>query len=181
MDNFFHLFALLQKKERKPDNDLPLVVESPAFNNEGFIPGQYTGFGKNISPPIKWSTIPFGTKSFALICDEFYLMKEIITHWILFNIPKNMNKIDEYVPEFHKFDAGNEADIRQGVNEFKKIGYDGPNTSTGLHKYYFRLYAIDIKLELDNGITKAQLLQAMEGHILSEGELIGKYSHQDTN
>jgi hypothetical protein len=95
-------------------------------------------------------------------------------HWVLFNLPAGVSELSESVPPESELDDGS----RQGTNDFGRIGYGGPCPPGGTHRYYFKLYALDIVLELEAGARKPQLLEAMEGHILAEGQLMGKYSRQ---
>lgn len=148
-----------------------MELKSSAFQNNEVIPKLYTCDGKDISPPLNWSDVPEKTKSLALICDDPDAPGKIWVHWVGYNID----------PSFKIFPANilpkatSENSFNQGINDFKKIGYGGPCPLNGIHRYFFKLYALDSKLNLDNGVTKEKLLKAMEGHILSEAELIGRY------
>jgi Raf kinase inhibitor-like YbhB/YbcL family protein len=152
-----------------------MQLTSSAFQEGARIPKQYTGDGKDSSPPLAWSGEPKeGTKSFALICDDPDApRKEPWVHWVLFNLPADKHELPDAVPR-----DGNLADgARQGTNDFGNLGYGGPAPPAGKpHRYFFKLYALDTQLDLPMGATKAQLEQALRGHIHAEGRLIGTYS-----
>ena len=146
-------------------------LTSSAFNHEGFIPKKYTCDGADISPPLKWDSIPTGTKSFAIICDDPDAPVGTWVHWVYYDIPKEAKDLPEKVaPTEHPANGG-----KQGINDFRKIGYGGPCPPGGTHRYYFKLYALDTMLNIPPGVTKNQLLEAMENHILSQTQLMGKY------
>ena len=151
---------------------MEIKMESTAFNEGGMIPKRYTCDGTDISPPLSWTSVPNGTKSLALICDDPDAPMGTWVHWVLFNIPSDMKELPEGVPLQKKLENG----AIQGINDFHKIGYGGPCPPGGTHRYYFKLYALDTEMNLEAGITKAELLKAMEGHILAEGQLMGRYT-----
>ena len=148
-----------------------MKLVSSAFSEGGMIPSQYTCDGKDISPPLQWSDVPEGVKSFALICDDPDAPMGTWVHWVIYNIPDTLRQLPEAVPATEKLSDG----TLQGKNDFKRFGYGGPCPPGGTHRYFFKLYALDTKLDLAPGATKAQLLDAMKGHILAEAQLIGKY------
>lgn len=151
---------------------MALKLESPAFSPGGDIPRQYTCDGPDLSPPLRWSDPPAGTQSLALICDDPDAPAGTWVHWVLYRIPPSARELPEGIPKQEELADGS----RQGRNDFRKIGYGGPCPPRGpKHRYYFRLYALDIVPDLPAGATKAQLLQAMDGHILAQGELMGRY------
>jgi Raf kinase inhibitor-like YbhB/YbcL family protein len=149
-----------------------LNVTSTAFNDGGFIPKKYTCDSSNISPPLKWSGVPEKTKSIALICDDPDAPMGTWVHWVVYDIPPELDSFPENVPPDKIMETG----ASQGTNDFRKIGYGGPCPPGGTHRYFFKVYALDNLLELSPGLTKGELLIAMEGHILAEGKLIGRYS-----
>lgn len=149
-------------------------VTSSAFTEGSVIPAKYTCDGEDISPPLEWKNASAGTKSFVLICDDPDAPGSTWVHWVAYNIPPETNKLDENVKPEKEFKDG----MRQGNNSWPKIGYGGPCPPSGIHRYYFKLYALDTMLELKLGATKAQVLHAMKGHILAEGQLMGKYKRQ---
>jgi len=151
-----------------------MQITSPAFTDSSMVPSKYTCDGQDISPPLEWKDVPAGTKSFALICDDPDAPIGTWVHWVAYNISPNITKLDENV----KPEKESKNVMRQGNNDWSKIGYGGPCPPGGTHRYYFKLYALDNMLDLKSGPTKAQLLQAMKGHILAESQLIGKYTRQ---
>ncbi|MFQ5722200.1 MAG: YbhB/YbcL family Raf kinase inhibitor-like protein, partial [Candidatus Aminicenantales bacterium] len=137
-----------------------------AFEEAGMIPKQYTCDGEDISPPLSWTSVPEGTKSLALICDDPDAPMGTWVHWLVWNIGPSITSIGENsVPER----------AVQGMNSFGKQPYGGPCPPSGTHHYHFKLYALDTKLELDSSSEKRALELAMEGHILDQAELIGLY------
>ncbi len=148
-----------------------LEIKSPAFENNKLIPKQYTCNGINISPPLFWSKIPVTTKSLALISDDPDAPMGTWVHWIIYNMPPISKGLQEGVLPLQNFSH----DTKQGLNDFNKIGYGGPCPPSGTHRYFFKLYALDTKLNLEAGATKKQLENAMKDHILAQAELIGKY------
>lgn len=148
-----------------------MKVISSAFSEGEMIPGKYTCDDINVSPPLEWSGAPESTKTFALICDDPDAPMGTWVHWVLFNLPANINELNENIPPLGKLPNG----ANQGSNDFRKIGYGGPCPPEGTHRYYFKIYALDAELSIDPGITKSELLKAMEGHILSEAQLMGRY------
>lgn len=151
---------------------MELVITSAAFKDSGFIPRKYTCDSSNISPPLQWSGVPRDTKSIALICDDPDAPMGTWVHWVIYNIPPDINSLPEDVPANKTLETG----AMQGTNDFRKIGYGGPCPPGGTHRYFFKIYALDNLLELNPGLTKDDLINAMEGHILTEGKLMGRYS-----
>ncbi len=150
-----------------------MQVTSTAFQEDAAIPMQYTGDGKDLSPPLQWSGAPAGTKSFALICDDPDAPRlQPWVHWVLFNLPPDSKELEEGVPAKQVLASG----AKQGGNDFGNLGYGGPAPPKGKpHRYYFKLYALDTMLELNEGATKQELEKAMKGHILAQGQLMGTY------
>ena len=144
---------------------------SSAFTNNGVIPKQYSCDGINTSPPLLWSGIPDDTKSLALILDDPDAPAGTWVHWIIFNMPPNLKGLQEGVLPLKDFSH----DTKQGLNDFKKIGYGGPCPPSGTHRYFFKLYALDTKISLEGGATKKDLENSMKGHVIAQAELIGKY------
>jgi Raf kinase inhibitor-like YbhB/YbcL family protein len=146
-------------------------IRSKAFLEGGMIPAKYTCDGENVSPPLEWTNAPSGTKSFALISDDPDAPAGTWVHWVIYNIPPEVTKLDEQIKPEKEFKTG----MRQGNNDWPKIGYGGPCPPSGMHRYYFKLYAVDALLDLKPGATKSQVLQAMKGHVLAEAQLMAKY------
>lgn len=149
----------------------PLTVTSTAFNDGDKIPAKYTCDGADVSPQLAWTGTPTGTKSFVVICDDPDAPGGTFVHWVIFNIPATLAGLDENIPKQGTLANGS----RQGRNDMGRIGYDGPCPPRGTHRYFYKVYALDIKLGLAAGATKAQVVNAMKGHILAQGELIGRF------
>jgi Raf kinase inhibitor-like YbhB/YbcL family protein len=147
---------------------------STAFKEGEMIPQKYTCDGQNISPPLKWGSASAQTKSFALIVDDPDAPAGIWVHWVIFNIPPATTGLPENVPTIDSLPDGS----MQGKNDSREIGYDGPCPPGGTHRYYFKLYALDTMLKLSSGSTKTDLLKAMEGHIVAQVQLMGRYSRK---
>jgi len=140
-----------------------MKITSPAFKNNELIPAKYTCDGENISPPLVIENIPDGTKSLALICDDPDAPMGTWVHWVVFDI--------EVAGEIKE----NSIPGKQGINDFRKKNYGGPCPPSGTHRYFFKIYALDTKLGLNEGISKKELEKSMNGHILQEAQLIGLY------
>jgi Raf kinase inhibitor-like YbhB/YbcL family protein len=151
---------------------MPIELTTNAFREGETIPKPYTADGKDVSPPLQWGEPPAGTKSFALICDDPDAPRGIWVHWVVYHLPAALRKLDEGVPTQPDLPNGG----KQGKNDFGKIGYGGPAPPKGKpHRYLFKLYALDASLDLPPGATKEQLVKAMAGHVLGEGQLMGTY------
>jgi Raf kinase inhibitor-like YbhB/YbcL family protein len=148
-----------------------MIITCPSFEPGELIPPVYTCDGKDLSPPLRWTDAPAGTKSFALISDDPDAPVGTWVHWVVWNIPSSVNSLEENQPKKESLPGG----IRQGTNDFQRVGYGGPCPPSGTHRYYFRLYALDTLLDLPATTTKARLEKAMKGHVLGEAELMGKY------
>ena len=153
---------------------MTMVITSPAFLPEGEIPRRYTCDGEDISPALDWSGLPEGTKSIALISDDPDAPMGTWVHWVLFNLPGETKELAEHIPPDKTLTNG----ARQGANDFRKIGYGGPCPPGGTHRYFFKIYALDTQFDLPPGAKKAELLKAMQGHILGQGQLMGKYKRR---
>jgi len=155
----------------KGGGEMKLSLTSEAFQEGGMIPRKYTCDGPDVSPPLAWSPVPAGAKSIALICDDPDAPMGTWVHWVVFNLPGDASGVPEGISPRENLENG----ARQGVNDFGRIGYGGPCPPRGTHRYFFKLYALDVKLDLSGRVTKERLLRGMEGHILAEGHLMGKY------
>jgi Raf kinase inhibitor-like YbhB/YbcL family protein len=151
-----------------------LMVMSQAFKNGEPIPSKYACDGEDISPPISWSGAPQQTRSYALIVDDIDAPMGKFTHWVIFNIPAVESSLEEGVPTVGTLSNG----ATQGRNGFGQIGYGGPCPPSGTHRYVFHLYALDTLLSLQASFTERDVLEAMKGHVLAEGELAGLYSRR---
>ena len=154
-----------------------MKVTSTAFLEGGTIPKEYTADGDDISPPLFWSGAPAGTKTFAVVCDDPDAPRnDPWVHWVLFNLAANATSDSYVLPEHVPAQEDLGALGRQGRNDFRKIGYGGPAPPPGKpHRYYFKVYALNVLLDIKPGATKQQLEHAMKGHIVAEGKLMGKY------
>ncbi|MEW6235300.1 MAG: YbhB/YbcL family Raf kinase inhibitor-like protein [Candidatus Omnitrophota bacterium] len=150
---------------------MKLTVKSAAFQEGGMIPKSYTCDGKNVSPPLAWDHGPAETKGYALICDDPDAPMGTWVHWVLFNLPASIVELPENVPAKETLENG----ARHGINDFRKLGYGGPCPPSGTHRYFFRVYALDAEMALKPGASKAELVKAMKGRVLAEGQLMGKY------
>ena len=152
---------------------MALELTSAAFQGGQPIPRQYTGDGRNLSPPLTWRDPPAGTRSLALICEDPDAPRGTFTHWVAFNLPAESGELGEGVPAEPTLPNG----TVQGTNDFGRAGYGGPKPPPGKpHRYVFQLYALDRPLDVPPGATKAQLLVAMKGHILGAAQLVGTYA-----
>lgn len=151
---------------------MSIEFTSTAFQQGTPIPKQYSGDDADQSPPLSWSEPPTGTKSIALICDDPDAPRGTWVHWVLFNLPPTVRELEEGVPTTATLGSG----AKQGKNDFGNIGYGGPAPPKGKpHRYFFKLYALAVTVDLPPGSTKADLEAAMKGHILAEGQLMGTY------
>ncbi|HET9952168.1 MAG TPA: YbhB/YbcL family Raf kinase inhibitor-like protein [Candidatus Eisenbacteria bacterium] len=149
-----------------------LQVSSPAFKEGDTIPTKFTADGVDVSPPLVWSGVPQGTKSLALICDDPDAPMGTWVHWVLYGISADRTSLGEGVPH----DGAVKGIGLQGTTDFKHTGYGGPSPPHGKpHRYYFKLYALDAEPDLKAGARKRDLEKAMNGHVLAEGKLMGKY------
>jgi Raf kinase inhibitor-like YbhB/YbcL family protein len=166
--------SLLPGKEPRT---LAIHIESPAFAGGGIIPKLYTCDGKDVSPPLKWSGIPEGARSIALICEDPDAPRGTWTHWVIFDLPASIGGLGEGVPAQERVPVteGGETAI-QGKNDFGKPGYGGPCPPSGSHRYFFRIYALDTEPGLAPETTRQDLLRSIKGHVLAEGELMSTYS-----
>ncbi|MDE3056410.1 MAG: YbhB/YbcL family Raf kinase inhibitor-like protein [Bacteroidota bacterium] len=152
---------------------MSITVISAAFNDGELIPKKFTCDGANISPALTWSSFPARTKTFAIIADDPDAPAGTWVHWVVFNIPQSVATLSENIPHDEILSNG----AKQGKNDFGDIGYGGPCPPRGTHRYFFKMYALDTALNLEAGCTKEDLLDAMHGHILAQGQLMGRYHH----
>jgi Raf kinase inhibitor-like YbhB/YbcL family protein len=149
-----------------------IEVTSPAFEPGGAIPQRYTGEGRNVSPPLIWKGLPDETKEIALICDDPDApTPNPWVHWVVYKIPAGVMGFRE---------GSTQGEALEGKNDFGTLGYGGPMPPRGhgAHHYHFKVYALDAELGVAAGLTKEQLLEAMEGHLLDESELVGTYERK---
>jgi Raf kinase inhibitor-like YbhB/YbcL family protein len=153
-----------------------LKIESPGFATGGDMPSRYTCDDANTSPPLRFSGLPDGVKSLALIVDDPdapdpAAPKRVFVHWVLYNLPATVRELEEGVTR-----AALPADAREGINDNGHTGYDGPCPPIGRHRYFHKLYALDVVLpDLGPDTRKTDLERAMRGHVLAEASIIGTY------
>ncbi|MGB9074790.1 MAG: YbhB/YbcL family Raf kinase inhibitor-like protein [Terriglobales bacterium] len=151
---------------------MAFAVRSTDFANGSEIPRAFTCDGEDRSPALEWSEAPAGTKTFALIADDPDAPVGTWVHWVIFNIPAGTRGLGGAVDKKEQLADG----TRQGRNDFRKIGYNGPCPPPGkAHRYFFKLYALGTELTLPAGASKSELERAMEGHILDRAEWMGRY------
>ena len=151
---------------------MSIQVTSSAFAEGQPIPRKHTADDRDVSPPLKWSGAPTNSQSFALIADDPDAPVGTWVHWVLYDLPPGTTELAENVERSQYLPNG----ARQGLNDFHRLGYGGPSPPPGKpHRYFFKLYALDKPLDLKPGATKKELLKAMEGHVLAEGQLLGTY------
>ena len=148
-----------------------IKITSKVFNEGEIIHDRYACRGVNVSPPLEWEQVQ-GTIKYAIICEDPDAPSGTWTHWIIFNLPNNTTSLSEWVMEREEIDNG----TKQGFNDFGTIGYRGPCPPGGTHRYYYTVYALDTEIQLPAKITKDDLLEAMDGHIINKGHLMGIYT-----
>jgi Raf kinase inhibitor-like YbhB/YbcL family protein len=153
-----------------------MKITSSAFPHNGQIPTQYTCEGEDVSPPLSWSDVPPGAKSLALIVDDPdapdpAAPKMTWVHWVLYDIPPNVAGLPEAVKSLP-------PGTREGLNDWQRTSYGGPCPPVGRHRYFFKLYALDVELPDLRHPRKAALEKAMKGHVLTEAQLFGTYQKQ---
>lgn len=163
----------LTTNHKKPMEQHALQVRSPAFQDEQPIPSKYTCDGENLSPPLALEGVPEGAVSLALIVEDPDVPKHLRedgmwNHWVIFNIP----------PSVTRFGEGESPQGTRGITTSDTLAYTGPCPPDGTHRYFFKIFALDSILELEEGATKEAVLEAMDGHVLASSELIGTYKRQ---
>ncbi len=154
---------------------MAIQLTSSAFAEGSAIPAKYTCDGEDVSPPLRWSNTPPEARSIALIADDPDAPVGTWVHWVLYNLPSNVTELEAGVPATESLPNG----AGQGLNDFKRIGYGGPCPPRGSpHRYFFKIYALNAELRLKSRVTKKDLTQMMEGHILAEGQLMGTYQRK---
>ncbi|MFH7027984.1 MAG: YbhB/YbcL family Raf kinase inhibitor-like protein [Heteroscytonema crispum UTEX LB 1556] len=153
-----------------------MEIRSPAFFIGNTIPFKYTCDGDNISPPLQWESPPPGTNSFALIVDDPDAPSHTFNHWILYNLSADIRELPEGIANNPRLSNGGV----QGKNSFGELGFGGPCPpfNDGAHRYFFKIFALDQKLDLPPGASKEQVMAAMEGHVLDAAEVMGRYARE---
>lgn len=149
-----------------------IKIKSSAFEEGEIIPKKYSCEGVNVSPPLQWSSSPADVESFVLICEDPDAPSGLWAHWIIFNLPAETTALPEFIMEREVLENG----AQQGLNDFGTIGYRGPCPPGGTHRYYYRIFALDIMLHLTSRINRQDLLEAMIGHIIDQGHIMGIYT-----
>ena len=171
---FVYLGASLSAQQK-------LVVESPVMKAGAMMPRDYTPDGRNVSPPLTWSNIPAGTREFAVVCEDFDAGNPPpFVHWVIYKIPPTAKGLPENVPIDVSVPMPAEiAGAVQGLNGFKRAMYRGPAPPAGKpHGYHFVVYALDAALNLKPHLTRAELLEAVEGHVIGQGEIVPIYERK---
>lgn len=158
-------------KPWKGGGEMELTVLSAAFAMGAAIPPKYTCMGEDVSPPLSWSQVPEGTQSIAIISDDPDAPGGDWVHWLIWNLPPDTRELKEGVPRAARLENG----AVQGTTDWGQPGYRGPCPPSGTHRYFFKVYALDTKLNLPPSARKRDLLKAMEGHILAQGQLMGTF------
>jgi Raf kinase inhibitor-like YbhB/YbcL family protein len=154
---------------------MPFELTSSAIRAHQDLPTRFSCDGARHSPPLAWSGAPQQTATFALIVDDPDAPHGVFTHWVLFNLPADLDHLDENLPPESQLASG----ARQGFNDFGRIGYGAPCPPRGeTHRYCFTLYALDTQLRLPTGATRQQTLQALQPHILAQAQLVAVYHRQ---
>ena len=151
---------------------MEISLKSPSFEEGEMIPVRFTCDGADISPELVWESIPEECQTLAIICDDPDAPMGTWVHWIIYNIPADLGGLEAEIPADDILPSG----AVQGNNSWSRVGYGGPCPPGGTHRYFFKIYALDTKLDIGPGATKSHLKDAMEGHILAQGQLMGRYS-----
>jgi Raf kinase inhibitor-like YbhB/YbcL family protein len=162
------------KSNQKGEVKMDFKLESPVFSNGSMIPEKYSCDGEDISPVVEWKNVPEGTQSLALIMDDPDAPAGIWVHWVIYDIPPSNNRLPENVSKKDIKLSGTLSGALQGTNSWGNTGYGGPCPPRGVHRFFFKLYALDTLLKQEN-LNKKKLLDAMKNHILAQTELMGKY------
>ena len=173
----FIFSELTCSQKKSQEKKMGIKITSLAFSEGDDIPSKYTCDGANVSPQLSWSTTSAGVKSYALIADDPDAPGGDFVHWIIYNIPASVKELHEDVTPSRNIPD----EVMLGTNSFGRIGYSGPCPPSGkAHRYFFRFYALNTILHhLESGATKKQLLNAMQGHIVDEGYLMGRYKRSN--
>ena len=163
-----------------------ISVTSSAFDHHGMVPESNSAYGENVSIDLTWADLPEGTQQLALICDdpkvvEIGMMEQPFVHWVMYNIPASASGLPAGLPADATFEMEGLEGTVNGLNGLRRPGYFGPRPPANgqLHAYHFRVYALDDALNLEPGLDKAELLDAMNGHVLATGMLMGHYERKE--
>ena len=152
-------------------NVMAMELKSQAFEDGGRIPSRYACDGDNFSPPLAWSGVPRNARSLVLIVEDPDAPSGVFDHWLLYDLAPDWNSLDINAGPKQGLPPG----ALEGKNSYGQLGWGGPCPPSGEHRYIFQLYALDVKLDLKAGASKQDLRQAMQGHVLDQGTLMGRY------
>lgn len=167
-------FVSANSQTKNGGKKMEIKLQSSAFKKGYSIPSKYTCDGANISPQLKWNNPAKGTKTFAIIVTDPDAPSGEFVHWVVYNIPDSVLTLHEDVTPTRNIPD----EVMLGTNGAGRVGYFGPCPPSGTHRYFFKIYALDTALHLEAGADKGDVMKAMKGHILAEGELMGKYQRQ---
>ena len=180
------LLATLAIEVGAQDAPETISVTSSAFDHHGMVPEANSAYGDNVSIDLSWADLPEGTQQLALICDdpivvEIGMMEQPFVHWVMYNIPASASGLPAGLPSDATLEMEGLEGAVNGLNGLRRPGYFGPRPPANgqLHAYHFRVYALDDALNLEPGLGKAELLDAMEGHVLATGMLMGHYERKE--
>ena len=180
------LLATLAFEVGAQDAPETISVTSSAFDHHGMVPEANSAYGDNVSIDLSWADLPEGTQQLALICDdpivvEIGMMEQPFVHWVMYNIPASASGLPAGLPSDATLEMNGLEGAVNGLNGLRRSGYFGPRPPANgqLHAYHFRVYALDDALNLEPGLGKAALLDAMEGHVLATGMLMGHSERQE--
>ena len=163
-----------------------ISVTSSAFDHHGMVPESNSAYGENVSIDLTWADLPEGTQQLALICDdpkvvEIGMMEQPFVHWVMYNIPASASGLPAGLPSDAALEMEGLEGAVNGLNGLRRPGYFGPRPPANgqLHAYHFLVYALDDALNLEPGLGKAELLDAMNGHVLATGMLMGHYERKE--
>ena len=180
------LLASLAFEVGAQDAPETISVTSSAFDHHGMVPESNSAYGENVSIDLTWADLPEGTQQLALICDdpkvvEIGMMEQPFVHWVMYNIPASASGLPAGLPSDATLEMEGLEGAVNGLNGLRRPGYFGPRPPANgqLHAYHFRVYALDDALNLEPGLGKAELLDAMNGHVLATGMLMGHYERKE--
>jgi len=166
--------AVTENVSERTDQEMDWKITSPSFNEGESIPAEFTCTGQDVSPALSWTDPPEGTQELALIMDDPDAPMGTWTHWILYSIPPDTRELPENMPTDEELSSPPGA--KQGITDFRRPGYGGPCPPSGEHRYFFKLFALDQKMEVPPGASLKQVSEAMDGHIIAETRLMGVFS-----
>ena len=182
----FFLLASMAFEVGAQDAPETISVTSSAFDHHGMVPESNSAYGEDVSIDLTWADLPEGTQQLALICDdpvvvEIGMMEQPFVHWVMYNIPASASGLPAGLPSDATLEMEGLEGAVNGLNGLRRPGYFGPRPPANgqLHAYHFRVYALDDALNLEPGLGKAELLDAMNGHVLATGMLMGHYERKE--